>query len=214
MSDQSSSPAPGRDRLALATAIVLATAGLLSAWSGYQGAMWSGLEAEHFHASNALATESSELAIVARQREERNAAIFQFWLETQVVNQPVRAAFLERQFDPRFAAEFQRWRATLPADLREASPDTPRPRFEGLLAGPAKAAEAQSRAAAERARTSGDIADRYDRWTVFLATALFLAGIASVVGIRVGQVALVSLGGVLTGAALVALLLLPVSFGN
>jgi hypothetical protein len=193
---------------------VLATAGLLSAWSGFQGAMWSGVESENFHVSNVLATESSELAIVARQREERNAAIFQFWLEAQVTNQPLRAAFLEKQFDPRFAAEFKRWRATLPENLRQASPDTPRPQFKGLLAGPASAKEAQSRAAAERARAAGDIADRYDRWTVFLATALFLAGIASVVGIRIGQVALVGLGAVLTGAALVALVLLPVSFGG
>jgi hypothetical protein len=201
-------------RSGLWTAVILTTAGLLSAWASFQGGIWGGLESEHFHRANAALTKSSELSIAAGQRELEHSGLFVAWLTAVAEGHEARARYLERQFAPPFDAEFQRWRASLPADPRTIEPGAGRPGFIGLLSGPAAAASAEAKKATDEANRSGFIADRYDRWSVVLASALFLAGMAAVVKSRKGQQIMIGLAAVLTLASLMALLLLPVSFGG
>lgn len=201
-------------RLDLWVAVILTTAGLLSAWASFQGGIWGGLESEHFHRANAALTRSSELAIQAGQRELEHTGLFVAWLGALAEGQNARARYLERQFSPPFDQEFRRWRTSLPADLGKSDLGASRPAFVGLLSGPATAAQADARAATDAANRSGFIADRYDRWTVVLASALFLAGMAAVVKGRLGQRVLIGLAGALTLASTLALALLPISFGG
>lgn len=201
-------------RIDLWAAVILTTAGLLSAWASFQGGLWSGLESEHFHRANAALTRSSELSIGARQRELEDSGLFVAWIAAVAEGQEARARYLERQFAPPFDAEFKRWRATIPADPRKADEHVGRPRFVGLLAAPSDRARAEAVQEAEAASRSGFNADRYDRWTVVLASALFLAGMAVVVRGRLGQRMMIGLAGLLTLASMLALILLPVSFGG
>lgn len=213
-SSESAKPAADSGRMDLWTAVVLTSAGLLSAWASFQSNMWGGLEAEHFHRANAELTRSSELAIAAGQREAAHVGLFISWLAANAEGQDMRALYLERQLEQPFAREFARWRAQLPDNLRQADGRVGRPAFAGLLGGPSKAARLESDAAMREANRSGGIADRYDRWTVLLATALFLAGMAGVLKARPAKRLMIGFAAVLTLAAMVALLLLPVSFGG
>ncbi len=207
-----SSDAPAAKRTDLWAAIILTTAGLLSAWASFQGGLWGGQEAEHFHRANAEFTRSSELSVVAGQREMEHSALFVAWLGAMAEGQTARSAYLERQFLPPFDAEFRKWRADLPADLRAAAKKVGRPQFLGLLAQPANAARASAMLATEEANRTGAIADRYDRWTVMLAGALFLAGMAAVVQNSRAKQMMIWLAAGLTVIPMVALILLPVTF--
>ncbi len=201
-------------RADLLTALILTVAGLLSAWASFQGGMWGGLEAEHFHRANAALTESSRHAIAAGQQEAENAALFIAWLGAVAEGKEVRARYLEKQFDPSFADAFRRWRRTLPDKPGTTAGAIGRPDFAGLMSGPSQAARAQAKVETAEANRTGNIADRYDRWTVVLATALFLAGMAAVVRARTAQRLLIGLSATLTLCSLVALVLLPVSFNG
>ncbi len=200
--------------IALWTAAILTTAGLLSAWASFQGGIWGGLESEHFHRANAALTRSSELSIAAGQRELEHSGLFVAWLAAVAEGQDARAAYLEQQFAPPFDQEFQRWRSTLPDDLRHADRKMARPAFVGLLSGPASEQATQAKEATDAANRSGFVADRYDRWSVVLASALFLAGMASVVKSRPGQRIMIGLAALLTLTSMLALMLLPVSIGG
>lgn len=204
-------PSDRRDRW---TTLLLAAAGLLSAWAAFQGGIWSGIETEHYHRANAALTRSSQLDLSASQREADNAALFVAWLGAVAERQQRRADYLADQFDPPFREAFRRWRATLPQDLLTYEGDGGRPAFAGLLDGPAQAARRESQAEMRAAANSGNTADRYDRWSVLLATALFLAGIASVNRHPRGQLILLGLATALTAISALAMLLLPVSFGG
>lgn len=212
--NRSERSAPDGGRTDLWAAAILTTAGLLSAWASFQGGIWGGLESEHFHRANAALTRSSELSIAAGQRELEHSGLFVAWLAAVAEGQNARARYLEGQFAPPFDAEFQRWRSALPGDLETASPGTGRPGFIGMLSGPAVLEKAEAGKATQAANRAGLIADRYDRWTVVLASALFLAGMAAVVKGRAGQRIMIGLAGVLTLTSILALVLLPVSFGG
>ncbi|WP_416907386.1 MAG: hypothetical protein ACMVO5_10100 [Polymorphobacter sp.] len=206
--------APDGGRFDLWTAAILTTAGLLSAWASFQGGIWGGLESEHFHRANAALTQRSELSIAAGQRELEQTGLFVAWMAAVAEGQDARARFIERQFSPPFDAEFKRWRSSLPDDLSQAASSAGRPGFVGLLSGPAATAAAEAKTETEAANRSGVIADRYDRWTVALAGALFLAGMATVVKRPAGQRMMIGLAALLTLASMVALTLLPLSFGS
>ncbi|MCS6986122.1 MAG: hypothetical protein NZM40_01525 [Sphingomonadaceae bacterium] len=195
-------------------AVVLAGAAVLSAWASFQRGDWEGRKSDHLHLANAAPTRASELAISASQREAEHMGLFVAWLSAVAEGQVARARYLERQFRPPFDAEFARWRATLPADIAGGEIQVGRPAFVGLLSGAAERARATARAESEAANRAGANADRYDRSSVVLATALFLAGMAAVVRRLGAQRLMVALAGLLTLVSGVALLLMPVSFGG
>lgn len=191
------------------TALVLAAAGLASAWASFQGGLWDKRESEQYASANAHLTESSQLMIRAGQEQAVSAALFLQWLDAQSDRQERRARIIEGHLPPWFAGEFESWRATLPANLADVAPNSPLPRFHGPSLAQAVAERRLSDTARTAAEQAGDNGDTYDMANVVLAVALFLAGITSVLQSRRGKQMVMGLAGALTVSAVAAMLLAP-----
>jgi hypothetical protein len=198
-----------RRRFEIATAITLAMAGLLSAWATYQAGLWDKQEAQARASSNAHLTESSQLMLRSGQEEAMSTAMFLQWLNALADGQQLRADVLRHHFPPTFAPEFDRWLAARPGDLRSLPPQSGLPDFTGPSLAGAKRARALSDQSRAEADISGEAGDSYDVTNVVLATALFLAGIATVLPGRRAQQLPVALAAFLTLCAGVAMLLTP-----
>jgi hypothetical protein len=196
-------------RLEFLTTVVLAGAGLASAWASFQGGLWDRQEAEYYAVSNAGLTESSQLLIQSGQQAGVSAALFLQWLDATANNQPVRSEVIANHMPPWFAGEFARWRMTVPAELDKMVPNAPLPDFTSPTFARASKARAEADTARRRAEYAGSTGDAYDAANVVLATALFLAGIASILSDVGKRRAIVLLGGALTVAAIVAMAMTP-----
>ena len=193
-------------RLDVLIATVLAIAGLASAWASFQGGIWDKQEAESYALSNSYLTESSQLLIRSGQEAAVSAGLFLQWLDAKTDRQDVRASVIANLMPWWFSEEFERWQVALPKNLEALKPNAPLPVFKGPSLSAAQTARAQSDAARREAETASRIGDRYDVANVVLATALFLAGISSVLRRPDGQMLVVVLAGVLTAGSVVALM--------
>src|ERR1043166_7080302 len=98
--------------LEIAAALLLSRATLGIAWSGYQAAKWSGLQARRYtEASTArsFANQASTLAAQDRTQDLRN---FNRWLEVSTSGDAELASLYERRFRDEFRPAFERWLAT------------------------------------------------------------------------------------------------------
>lgn len=191
-------------------AIVLALAGLASAWASFQGGKWDKVESEQYALSNAHLTESSQLLIRSGQEQAVAAALFLQWLDATSDRQQLRAAIIENHMPPWFSTEFAAWRAALPADLAKLPPNSPLPEFKGPSLDTAMAERALSNTALKAARSAGKNGDLYDVANVVLATALFLAGIGAVLHSRRGRQLVMVLAAALTATVVATMLFTPV----
>ncbi len=208
--------AKGRDWLRsrdfqIATAVTLATAGLLSAWATYQSGLWDKRELEARGRANARLSESSELILRAGQEEAINSVMFLEWIEALAAGQSLRADVLQSHFPQPFAAAFAEWRADQPDDMGTVSARTRLPDFTGPSRAAAKAARAQSRSASREAQIREQIGDSYDVTNVVLATSLFLAGIGTALPSQAARWLPLALAICLTAAAALAMVLTPVA---
>jgi hypothetical protein len=194
----------------IATAITLATAGLLSAWATYQSGLWDKRELEARATANARLTEASELVLRAGQEEAINSAMFLEWIDALAAGQNLRADVLERHFPATFSAAFARWRASQPANMATASAETRLPDFTGPSRTIAHKARALSRQAIAEAEASSKVGGRYDVANVVLATSLFLAGIGTALPSETARWLPLLLAACLTAAAGIAMILTPV----
>jgi hypothetical protein len=192
-------------------AIVLALAGLASAWASFQGSKWDKVESEQYALSNAHLTESSQLHIRSGQEQTVAAALFLQWLDATSDGQQLRAAIIENHMPPWFSGEFAAWRASLPADLAQMPPHSPLPEFKGPSLQTALKERTLSDTALRAARSAGKNGDLYDVANVVLATALFLAGIGAVLHSPRGRKLVMVLAAALTTTVVVAMLFTPVT---
>ncbi len=199
----------GERRFELTTALVLAVAGLASAWASFQGGLWDKLESEQYALANSHLTESSQLLIRSGQEQAVGAALFLQWLDAMSDKQEKRAKVIEYHMPPWFADEFANWRKQLPADLETVEPNAPLPRFTGPSLEKAVSERAASDSARAEAQQAGNNGDTYDIANVVLAVSLFLAGITSVLRSRRGKQIVMGLAGQLTITAVVAMTMAP-----
>src|SRR3979490_330902 len=95
-------------------ALLLSLATLGIAWSGYQAAKWSGIQARRYtQASTArsLDNRASTLAAAARKQDLLN---FNRWLEVKTEGNTQLTDLYERRFRPEFLPAFNAWLATDP----------------------------------------------------------------------------------------------------
>lgn len=192
-------------RLEIQVAIVLAVSGLASAWASYQGGIWDKRGSEKFAIANAQLTESSQLLIRSGQEQAVCAALFLQWLDAESDRQALRADVIANHMPPWCSTEFARWRSELPDDLATLKPNSPLPAFAGPSKAAARSAREKSNAAQQEGEAAGHVGDAYGVANVVLATALFLAGIASILHNPRGRRLVVSFAGLLTLGALVGL---------
>ncbi|HXW55450.1 MAG TPA: hypothetical protein VEJ67_06870 [Candidatus Cybelea sp.] len=183
--------------LEVAEALVLAVVAIATAWSGYQAALWAGLQFERYGEANRLRIEAEGVATTANQERLYDASTVVEWLKAEAQGQKKLAELFERRLLPEFRPTFEDWKKTDPVN-NPAAPAAPQ--FMAEFQSP-KAAEAArlNREAAEvfeqgtKARQSSDA---YVRLTVILATVLLLTAVSQrfqIHAVRVGLVAIAML---------------------
>lgn len=160
--------------------IILALATLATAWSGYQSARWDGEQAENYSQANILRVESARASARADQFTQIDIGLFTNWVNAYATNNQELADFYIKRFRAEFIPAFNAWIATKPRQNPDA-PSSPFTMPEYQTAEAERAERLQNEAAKvfEAGEKANEIGDLYVLNTVFLASVLFLAGIAS-----------------------------------
>lgn len=160
--------------------LVLALATVATAWSGYQAARWGGEQSSSYSQAGALRTESVRASNQAGQLIQIDIGLFTNWVNAFAAGDQQLTGFYENRFRDEFKPAFEAWIATEPV----ANPDAPStpfemPEYRVSAAEESSILEEQAAESFAKGEAANQIGDNYILNTVFLASVLFLGGIAS-----------------------------------
>ena len=160
--------------------VVLAFATLATAWSGYQAARWGGEQSTSYSQAGALRTESTRASTQAGQQVQVDIGMFANWINAFAGGDQQLADFYKGRFRAEFEPAFEAWLATDPVNNPDA-PATPfsLPEYQLDKAAEADRLEKEAEASFAEGAAANEISDKYILNTVFLASVLFLGGIAT-----------------------------------
>lgn len=161
-----------------ASTILLAFAGVVTSWSGYQASLWSGIQATNYNQANALRVESTRESTIAGQFGGLDVALFMAWVNAKASGNDQLEQFYRQRFRPEFRQVFDAWLATGPLTNPQA-PATPfaLPGYRSEHGQHALELENQAKALFDAGHRANHYADTYVLGTVALATVLFFCGI-------------------------------------
>jgi hypothetical protein len=211
-------------RIELVATVFLAVATVLTAWSAFQSAKWSGVQAISFSAANAARTESARASDLANTQRAVDVDTFVAWVSavaaergfepSDLLYRPeagTESGFLYERFRDEFKPAVEAWLATRPL-LDPDAPATPFQMSEYRLAADAEAERLVNESEDRRddALQANQRSDNYVLLTVLFASVLLFAGVSTKLrGRRARQILLVTAGLLLVGAA-ITLLTFPV----
>jgi len=100
---------PHERAIEIAEAVLLAVVAVLTAWSGYQAALWDGESARAYATSARERIEAEQLYLRSGQTLAYNAGTFNAWLQATVQEQEDLATVLEGRFTPEYKEAFDAW---------------------------------------------------------------------------------------------------------
>ena len=154
----------------IAEAVLLAVVAVLTAWSGYQAALWDGESARAYATSARERIEAEQLYLRSGQTLSYNAGTFNAWLQATVQGEEELATVLERRFTPEYKEAFDAWLELDPLN----DPDAPAgpgqmPQFEDPELEQSTELSAQATESFEEAVHARETGDDFVRTTVILA---------------------------------------------
>jgi len=160
--------------------LVLALATIATAWSGYQSARWGGEQSTSYSQAGALRTESVRASNQAGQLIQIDISLFANWINAYGNENTSLTNFYEQRFREEFKPAFEAWLDTKPVE----NPDAPRspfamPEYKVSLTEESILLENQAAEKFSEGEEANQISDNYVLNTVFLASVLFLGGIAT-----------------------------------
>jgi len=199
-------------RIELLSAVVMAFATILTAWSAYQSARWGGVSNIHELRVVGAIVKQGKFANLAEQRRGLDVSLFGQWVSATSMNETKLADFIFARFPEPLKTATIAWWATDPLN-NPAAPSSPFAMAEYVLAESAEELRWENVATAESAAAerAGDISDRYLLFTVIFAMTLFFAGISGKFGSFGINVAVLLLGGVVLAISAVIILALPIT---
>ncbi len=172
-------PTP-RSRIELLATIVLSGATILTAWSGFQSAKWSGIQARSFSEAAATRSESVRASTAAGQQAVVDASVFTSWLTAHEQGDDRVAGLIASRFRDEFAVAFDEWLSMDPLTDPDAPP-TPfaLPSYQLEAVRQAEELGAEASTAFGDALSANQRSDNYVLMTVMTAGVLFLAAIST-----------------------------------
>ena len=197
--------------LELVATVILALATLGTAWSGYQATRWSGVQAADYVTASGSRVEATKASTAAGQDRLFDSQVFSEWLDAYHAGDQELATLYERRFRAAFRPAFDAWLATDPF-TNAAAPPGPLYMPEYVSADAQRSAELEVQAAAlfEAGQEANETSDQYVLNTVFLASALFLAGIAGRFGWRAARIAILMTSAIVLGLGILNIVRLPI----
>lgn len=199
-------------RLELLATILLAVAAVATAWSSYQSARWSGVQAIDFSQANAARVESTRASTEAGQQTQVDVLTFTQWVNAYAAGDSELADFYFLRFRPEFRPAVEAWVETRPLKNREAPP-TPFSMPQYSLASEAESRRLLDEAElnTDNARESNQRSDNYVLAVVLFAAALFFAGISTKLTIPSQRVGVLAFGYLLFFGTAIWLATFPVT---
>jgi hypothetical protein len=187
----------GQELLEIAEAVVLALVAIATAWSGYQGAVWSGHQAELYGQASNLRVEAQGALTSANQERLYNASTAAEWLKAEAHGDKRIAEVFERRLLPEFRPAFEAWKKTDPVNnpIAPAGPQL-MPEYRSSKTEDAVKLNAQAQEVFEQGTRAQQFSDEYVRVTVTLATVLLLITISQrfrIRNVRVGLLVVATL---------------------
>ena len=179
-SDPRSGQHPIHNRVELFATILLAVAAVATAWSSYQSARWSGVQAIDFSNANAARVESTRASTEAGQLAQVDVITFTQWVDAYAAKDQKLADFYFERFRSEFKPAVKAWVKLRPLTNAKAPP-TPfsMPNYRLAASARAERLHAKADAASADARESNQRSDNYVLAVVLFAAALFFAGIST-----------------------------------
>ena len=179
--------------LEVISTILLAVVAVATAWSGYQSARWSGVQADNYVLASGTRVESDKASTQGGQERLYDVMLFNNWLNAYTNHQAELTSIYEHRFRDEFRPAFAAWIATDPFN-NSAAPAGPLFMSEYHIAAndKADALEQDAQGYIEVARTANQRSDNYVLVTVFLAVVLFFVAIAQRFNWPVIQIAVLS----------------------
>jgi len=164
-------------RFDIAVALLLGSAAVATAWSGYQCVRWGGRQAHHYNEADALRLSSNRVAGMAVAERQLDLAMFANWLHAYANNRPELQEFMRQRFRPEFHPPFEEWLASRPI-TNPAAPSGPfvLPSYKVAKDAEAHRLLEEANAAAADANRANEVGDQYQLLTVSFSVVLFLAG--------------------------------------
>jgi hypothetical protein len=182
-------------RVEVIAAVILSITTILTAWSAFESAKWSGLQSIAFSQAGAKRTESVRFSTLAGQQTAVDVALF---TEAVATDNTELADFLRERFRPEFVEPFELWVASEPRTNPDAaSSPFAMEEYELEATGEADrlvlAAEQRAQDGLDHNQTS----DNYVLMTVLFAIVLFFVAVGTrfdALQIRIGLIGLAAVG--------------------
>lgn len=197
-------------RVEFFSAIVLALAAVLTAWCGYQAALWGGKQAKAYSDASAARIMAAQQTSEAMLRSSIHIGLFTEYAAAISQENQRLADFLYARFPPELKTATKAWRATDPLN----NPNAPLSPFDMPAYQLPQQAEAQ-RLEEEAGQKSAEAdqanaqSDQYVLLTVIFATVLFFGGISGKFQWRMIDLAMLAMGVVVLLGGLWSLLRSP-----
>ena len=167
--------------LEIFAAVLLSITTIAAAWCAYQSTRWSGVQANNYAEAATARVESTREFNRGMQFLSLDANTFLQYVDAFSDDKTALLEFFEtRLFRLDFLPYFEEWMATDPL----TNPDSPRnpfvnPAYQEMLFAESDALEIQASEKFQAAQDANQTGDDYVLNTVFFASVLFFAGIAS-----------------------------------
>src|ERR1700754_3172974 len=108
--------------LEIVAALLLSLATLGIAWSGYQAAKWSGIQARRYTQASTARSLANRASTLGAQDRTQDLLNFNRWLEVTTEGNTELADLYQRRFRPEFLPAFEKWVAEDPLNNVNATP--------------------------------------------------------------------------------------------
>lgn len=199
--------------LAIAAAVLLGIAAVLTAWSAYRESLTSDLVLQSYSEQQAAISLANDAYIRSGQERQQEVSLFvesalAFVAASETGDTTVADYLTQGIMSPELLAAFEWWRDE-PEEATTPTPFVPEnPAFASLpsqvLLAEGQAYDEQAEALRVAAETADADSDRFDLANVFFAVVLFIAGLTTIVqrrSIQIGFLALSSFG-IIAGLAI------------
>jgi hypothetical protein len=201
-------------RFEIVATVLLAFAAFATAWSGYQGSLWDGIQSSNYTQASAARTRAAQKHTEANQYRLGDLSVFENYIDASFGGNAELADFYRIRFRDEFEPAFEAWTALDPQTNPDA-PATPLAMPEYQLAPEREARHLTDRADAKFAEgeDANTYSDTYTASTLFFASALFFAAISERFDYRRARVSLLAIASVALVAGFSVALTQPITSG-
>ena len=167
------------EALEIVEAVLLAMVAIATAWSGYQAALWDGMQDERYEQSTKLRIDAQGMTTTGDQERLYDAMTFSEWLKADASGEQKIAHLFERRFRPEFRVAYGAWLKTNPLNDPNAPPGPQlMPEYHNAHLEQSAKLNGQASELFKEGTKARATSDMYVRVTVLLATVLLLTAIA------------------------------------